>query len=167
LRRTAAIRQTDHLFVPELAVARIWLINGPNLNLLGQREPGLYGAQSLPEIEAALTREALDRGHALRCFQSNHEGALVDQVQQLRGEAEFLLLNPGAYTHSSIALRDALSAVAIPFIEIHLSNVYAREPFRHRSYFSDIAAGCIVGFGPLGYRLALYAACERLAASAA
>lgn len=148
-------------------MARIWLINGPNLNLLGQREPGLYGSATLPDIEAVLQREASARGHVLECFQSNHEGALVDHVQAARGSVAFILLNPGAYTHTSVALRDALLAVAVPFIEIHLSNVYAREPFRQRSYFSDIAAGCIVGFGPLGYRLALQAACERLASSAA
>lgn len=147
-------------------MAQLLLINGPNLNLLGQREPGLYGAVSLAEIEQDLAQRAAALGHALDCFQSNSEGALVDRVQQARGSAEFILLNPGAYTHTSIALRDALLAVAIPFIEIHLSNVYAREAFRRHSYFSDIAAGCIVGLGPLGYGLALSAAHHRLTATA-
>jgi 3-dehydroquinate dehydratase-2 len=147
-------------------VAQLLLINGPNLNLLGQREPGLYGAASLAEIEQDLAQRAAALGHALDCFQSNSEGALVDRVQQARGSAEFILLNPGAYTHTSIALRDALLAVAIPFIEIHLSNVHAREAFRRHSYFSDIAAGCIVGLGPLGYGLALSAAHHRLTATA-
>lgn len=147
-------------------MAQLLLINGPNLNLLGQREPGLYGAASLAEIEQDLAQRAAALGHALDCFQSNSEGALVDRVQQARGSAEFILLNPGAYTHTSIALRDALLAVAIPFIEIHLSNVHAREAFRRHSYFSDIAAGCIVGLGPLGYGLALSAAHHRLTATA-
>lgn len=146
-------------------MARLLLVNGPNLNLLGLREPGLYGAASLAEIESELTQRAASLGHDLACFQSNSEGALVDRVQQARGQIDFMLLNPGAYTHTSIALRDALLAVAIPFIEVHLSNVYAREPFRHHSFFSDIAAGCIVGLGPLGYRLALSAAHDRLTPS--
>lgn len=146
-------------------MARLLLVNGPNLNLLGLREPGLYGAASLAEIESELTQRAASLGHDLACFQSNSEGALVDRVQQARGQIDFMLLNPGAYTHTSIALRDALLAVAIPFIEVHLSNVYAREPFRHHSYFSDIAAGCIVGLGALGYRLALSAAHDRLTPS--
>jgi 3-dehydroquinate dehydratase II len=147
-------------------VARLLLINGPNLNLLGQREPGLYGAASLTDIEQDLRQRASALGHDLACYQSNSEGALVDRVQQARGAADFILLNPGAYTHTSIALRDALLAVAIPFIEIHLSNVHAREAFRRHSYFSDIAAGCIVGLGPLGYGLALSAAHHRLTATA-
>lgn len=147
-------------------MARLLLINGPNLNLLGQREPGLYGAASLADIEQDLRQRATGLGHDLACYQSNSEGALVDRVQQARGATDFILLNPGAYTHTSIALRDALLAVAIPFIEIHLSNVYAREAFRRQSYFSDIAAGCIVGLGPLGYGLALSAAHHRLTATA-
>ena len=147
-------------------MARLLLINGPNLNLLGQREPGLYGAASLADIERDLRERAKTLGHDFACYQSNSEGALVDRVQQARGAADFILLNPGAYTHTSIALRDAVLAVAIPFIEIHLSNVHAREAFRRHSYFSDIAAGCIVGLGPLGYRLALDAAHHRLTATA-
>lgn len=147
-------------------MSRLLLINGPNLNLLGTREPGVYGSRTLPEIEQQLRDEAHALGHSLDCFQSNHEGALVDRIQQARTEGiGFILINPGAYTHTSIALRDALLGVALPFIEIHLSNVHAREDFRQHSYLSDIAAGLIVGCGPLGYRLALLAAHERLTAA--
>ncbi|MBI2382682.1 MAG: type II 3-dehydroquinate dehydratase [Gammaproteobacteria bacterium] len=146
-------------------MSSILLLNGPNLNLLGTREPQLYGASTLADIEQELDREAGKLGHTLQCFQSNHEGALVDRVQAARREGiAFILLNPGAYTHTSVALRDALLAVDIPFIEVHLSNVHAREPFRHHSYFSDIARGVIAGLGPQGYRLALLAAHELLAA---
>lgn len=144
-------------------MSRLLLLNGPNLNLLGSREPGVYGTQTLADIEAGLEAEAQRLGHQLGCFQSNHEGQLIDRVHQARQDGvAFILFNPGGYTHSSIALRDALLGVAIPFIEIHLSNVHARETFRHHSYFSDIAAGVILGLGPLGYRLALQAAHERL-----
>lgn len=143
-------------------LSEILLINGPNLNLLGTREPSVYGAQTLADIENGLAAEAKGLGHRLSCFQSNQEGALVDRVQQAKGNTDFILINPGAYTHTSIALRDALLAVSIPFIEIHLSNVYSRESFRHHSYFSDIATGCIIGLGALGYRLALQAADSRL-----
>lgn len=143
-------------------MSHLLLLNGPNLNLLGTREPDLYGAATLAEIEADLTRRATDLGHRLTCFQSNHEGVLVDRVQQARGDVDFILLNAGAFTHTSIALRDALLGVQIPFIEVHLSNVYRREDFRHHSYFSDIAAGVIVGLGPIGYGFALHAAHERL-----
>lgn len=148
-------------------MSRLLLINGPNLNLLGSREPQTYGRQTLADIETATRDQAAQLGHSLDCFQSNHEGALVDRVQQAAGDGTaFILINPGAYTHTSVALRDALLAVAIPFIEIHLSNVHARETFRHHSYFSDIAAGVIVGCGALGYRLALLAAAERLSSPA-
>lgn len=144
-------------------MSQLLLINGPNLNLLGTREPTVYGSRTLAEIEQALGEEARALGHDLAFFQSNHEGALVDRVQQARNEqVAFILLNPGAYTHTSIALRDALLGTAIPFIEVHLSNVHAREAFRQHSYFSDIAAGVIVGCGALGYRLALLAAHEKL-----
>lgn len=142
------------------------LINGPNLNLLGTREPGVYGHRTLADIERGLREEAAALGHQLQCFQSNHEGELVDRVQQARADqTRFILINPGAYTHTSIALRDALLGVAIPFIEVHLSNVHAREEFRRHSYLSDVAAGVIAGCGPLGYRLALLAAHERLTAT--
>ncbi len=143
----------------------ILLLNGPNLNLLGTREPQIYGSTTLAQIEAELVAEAEELGHELECFQSNHEGALIERAQQAKAEGvEFILLNAGAFTHTSVALRDALEAVAIPFIEVHISNVYRREHFRQRSYFSDIARGVIVGLGPQGYRLALQAAHELLAA---
>ncbi|MGH8540802.1 MAG: type II 3-dehydroquinate dehydratase [Stenotrophobium sp.] len=148
-------------------MSQILLLNGPNLNLLGTREPGIYGAKTLADIESGLKQEAQKLGHHLDCFQSNQEGLLVDRVHQARADGiHFILINPGAYTHTSVALRDALLGVNISFIEIHLSNVFTREPFRHHSYFSDIAVGCIVGLGPLGYRLALQAAHERLTAKA-
>ena len=146
-------------------LSQLLLLNGPNLNLLGTREPGVYGTGTLADIESGLTRQAQSLGHTLHCFQSNQEGLLVDRIHQARSEGiAFILINPGAYTHTSVALRDALLGVSIPFIEIHLSNVFTREPFRHHSYFSDIAVGCIVGLGALGYSLALQAAHERLAA---
>jgi 3-dehydroquinate dehydratase-2 len=142
---------------------RILLINGPNLNLLGQREPDHYGRDTLPVIEGRLKAQAAGRGATLESFQSNAEHELVDRVQALaRQPADFVILNPGAFTHSSIALRDALLAVAVPFIEVHLSNVHAREPFRRHSYFSDIAVGSIAGLGAQGYELALTAALNRL-----
>jgi 3-dehydroquinate dehydratase-2 len=140
-------------------VANVLLLNGPNLNLLGEREPEHYGHDSLPELEKRLQDQAKALGHMLTAFQSNHEGALVDRVQQARNDGTaFLLLNPGGYTHSSVALRDALAAVKLPFIEVHVSNIHAREPFRHQSYFSDLALGTIIGFGTQGYELALLAA---------
>lgn len=142
---------------------RILLINGPNLNLLGSREPDFYGRDTLGAIEERLKAQAASRGAVLESFQSNAEHELVDRVQALRQQpVDFVILNPGAFTHTSIALRDALLAVAVPFIEVHLSNVHAREPFRRHSYFSDIAAGSIAGLGALGYELALSAALERL-----
>ena len=148
-----------------MPVSDLLLINGPNLNLLGRREPARYGRVGLREIETTLTQQAEALGHRLHCFQSNHEGALVDRVQAAGGEdIAFILANFGACTHTSIALRDALLGVAIPFIEIHVSNVYAREAFRQHSYFSDIAAGVIVGLGALGYELALQAAHRHLTA---
>lgn len=145
-------------------MSQILLINGPNLNLLGSREPKLYGVQTLAQIEAELGAEAQRLNHRLACFQSNHEGALVDRVHLAKTEGVgFLLLNPGAYTHTSVALRDAVLAVAIPFIEVHLSNPFSREPFRRHSYFSDIARGVVAGLGAQGYRLALLAAHQQLA----
>lgn len=147
-------------------MARILLLNGPNLNLLGSREPEIYGAASLPQIEAKLQGLAVTQGHELIAAQSNAEHELVTRVQSTRQDGiAFVIINPGAFTHTSIALRDAFLAVSVPFIEVHLSNVFAREEFRHRSYLSDLAAGCIVGLGPLGYELALTAACARLAAA--
>ena len=143
---------------------RILLVNGPNLNLLWMREPGLYGAATLADIERQLVADAAARGARLEAFQSNAEHELVERIQRLAADpVDFVILNPGAFTHTSIALRDALLAVRTPFIEVHLSNVHAREPFRRHSYFSDIAAGCIVGLGAAGYSLALTAALDRLA----
>ncbi len=139
-------------------MASILLINGPNLNLLGTREPELYGATTLADIENQLRTRAGELGHEFDCIQSNAEADLVDRVQQAAGHADFILLNPGAFTHTSVALRDALLGVAIPFIEIHISNIHAREEFRRQSYFSDIAAGVIAGLGPQGYLLAMQAA---------
>ena len=144
-------------------MASLLLINGPNLNLLGSREPGVYGETNLAEVESRLTSLAGEQGHELQCFQSNAEHEIVDRVQQAATDkVDFILLNPGAFTHTSIAIRDALLAVSIPFIEIHLSNVFAREDFRHNSYFSDIAAGCLFGLGAYGYELALKAAHSQL-----
>lgn len=143
-------------------MSRLLLLNGPNLNLLGTREPAVYGATTLAEIEADMTRRAESFGHEIKCLQSNHEGVLVDRVQQARGQEDFILFNPGAFTHTSVALRDALLGVNIPFIEIHLSNVYQRESFRQHSYFTDIAVGAIIGLGPIGYSLALHAADQLL-----
>jgi len=144
-------------------MASLLLVNGPNLNLLGTREPGVYGETNLADVEARLTTMAKELGHDLVCFQSNAEHEIVDRVQQARIDAvSFILLNAGAFTHTSIAIRDALLAVSIPFIEIHLSNVFAREEFRHSSYFSDIAAGCLFGLGAFGYELALQAASKQL-----
>ena len=139
------------------------LINGPNLNLLGSREPDVYGRMRLDDIEQALVKRAAADGYELATFQSNAEHAIVDRVQHAAGEGvRFILLNPGAFTHTSIAIRDAFLAVAIPFIEIHLSNTFAREDFRQKSFFSDIASGCIVGLGAQGYELALRAAVAAL-----
>ncbi len=130
-------------------------LNGPNLNLLGSREPGLYGTLSLEVIRDDLTERAMALGVELAWFQSNHEGALVDRIQEARGRSSGILINAAAYTHTSIALRDALLAVAIPYVELHLSNTHAREPFRHHSFLADRAVGVICGFGPTSYRLAL------------
>jgi 3-dehydroquinate dehydratase II len=130
-------------------------LHGPNLNLLGTREPGLYGSASLEQINTELEQRATELGATIACFQSNHEGALVDRIHQARGSSDGILINAGAYTHTSIALRDALLGVAIPFVEVHLSNVHAREPFRHHSCLADKAVGVICGFGAGSYRLAL------------
>jgi 3-dehydroquinate dehydratase II len=146
-------------------MARLLLLNGPNLNLLGSREPGLYGADTLDAIVLRCAQLARDLGHDLVAHQSNAEHELVDHVQAAGAkDIRFMILNPGAFTHTSIALRDAILGVSLPFIEVHLSNVHAREEFRRHSYFSDIAIGQIVGLGALGYELALRAAAARLAA---
>jgi 3-dehydroquinate dehydratase-2 len=145
-------------------MAHVLLLNGPNLNLLGSREPGHYGATTLHEIEARLKQVAAEAGHRLSSFQSNSEAELIEQIHKAPAtHVAFIVFNPAAFTHTSIALRDALLAVKIPFIEVHLSNVHAREAFRHHSYFSDIAVGTVVGLGPIGYELALRAAVHQLA----
>ena len=131
------------------------LLNGPNLNLLGQREPGIYGSGTLASIEDDLRQEATAAGAVLECFQSNFEGALVERIHQAIGASQGILINAGAFTHTSIALRDALLGVAIPYVELHLSNTHAREPFRHRSYLADRAVGVVSGFGAMSYSLAL------------
>lgn len=147
-------------------MAKLLLLNGPNLNLLGTREPETYGHATLQTITDQLAKLARDSGNELVALQSNVEGELINRIHEAgRDGTHFILFNPAAFTHTSIALRDALLAVQIPFIEIHLSNVHAREAFRHQSYFSDIAAGVIVGLGPLGYELAFYAAIQRLETS--
>jgi 3-dehydroquinate dehydratase-2 len=144
-------------------MVKLLLLHGPNLNLLGSREPEVYGRTTLAEIDGALAARAVAAGHALDSLQSNAEAALVERVQAAgRDGTAFILLNPAAFTHTSVALRDALAAVAIPFIEIHLSNPHAREPFRHTSYFSDLAVGVVAGFGADSYRYALEAALARL-----
>lgn len=144
---------------------QILVLHGPNLNLLGTREPQVYGATTLEQINDGLAAHAAARGATLSAFQSNHEGVLIDRVHAARTDGtRFVIINPGAFTHTSVALRDALAGVALPFIEVHLSNVHRREPFRHHSYFSDLAEGVIVGLGAAGYRLALDAALDRLGA---
>lgn len=147
-------------------MAGILVLHGPNLNLLGTREPKVYGHETLADIDRQLAGIARKAGVSLHAFQSNSEGALVDRVHQAgRDKVGFIIINPAAYTHTSVALRDALAGVAIPFIEVHLSNVHAREPFRHHSYFSGIAVGVICGLGSAGYRAALEFALARLRAA--
>lgn len=137
-------------------VTTIWVLHGPNLNLLGSREPGVYGTTTLAQIDRMLVDEAAAAGVRVETFQSNHEGVLVDRVQAAPAAGVgFIVINPAAFTHTSVALRDALAAVAVPFIEVHLSNVHRREPFRHHSYLSDLAVGVVAGLGPSGYRYAL------------
>jgi 3-dehydroquinate dehydratase-2 len=144
-------------------MATILVLHGPNLNLLGEREPDIYGTVTLADINHNLEQVARDRGHHLLAMQSNAEYELVERVQDARREGvNFILINPAAFTHTSVALRDALAAAAIPFIEIHLSNTHAREPFRQHSYFSDLARGVICGLGAQGYELALQAAFRAL-----
>lgn len=133
----------------------LWVINGPNLNLLGEREPHIYGSQTLAMINAELTELAAGAGYALNCYQSNHEGDLVDWVQAARNTTNGLIINPGGYGHTSVALRDALAAYPHPVIEVHLSNIYKREGFRHHSYLSAVVTGMICGLGADGYKLAL------------
>ncbi len=145
---------------------RILVLHGPNLNMLGKREPALYGAQSLAQIDARLTDLGAELGCSVACFQSNHEGVLIDRIQDAFGAVDGVLINPGGFTHSSVALRDALLAIAVPFVEVHLSNVHAREPFRRHSYFSDVAVGVVAGFGAASYELGLRGLVARLGAPA-
>jgi 3-dehydroquinate dehydratase-2 len=140
----------------------ILVINGPNLNLLGTREPQIYGSETLKDLDERLDRVAEELDVSLEHFQSNHEGAIVDKIQAARQQDDFILLNAGAYTHTSVAIRDALAGIDIPFFEIHISNVHRREEFRHHSYLSDIAVGVIVGFGLDGYEFALRGAVNKL-----
>jgi 3-dehydroquinate dehydratase-2 len=157
--KTAAQPETDGDLDTPL---RILVLHGPNLNLLGTREPEIYGQLTLADIDARLKVMALERGVVIECFQSNHEGELVTRIQHARTEhTHFILINPAAYTHTSVAIRDALAAVGIPFVEVHLSNVHAREAFRHHSYLSDIATGVICGLGAYGYEAALEFALRR------
>lgn len=147
-------------------MSSLLLVNGPNLNLLGSREPEVYGATSLADIEKRSVETARQLGHQLDCFQSNAEHELINRIQKAAADkVDFIILNPGGFTHTSVALRDALLAVQIPFIEIHLSNTFAREDFRHKSYFSDIASSCLFGFGAYGYELALHAAARHVSSS--
>jgi 3-dehydroquinate dehydratase II len=147
-------------------MTRILLLNGPNLNLLGTREPQVYGHDTLADVEAMVAKIGSARGVGVDCFQSNHEGALIDRIHAARLDGtKYIVINPGGLTHTSVALRDALNGVAIPFIEIHVSNVHKREAFRHHSYLSEIAAGVIVGFGVSGYAMAVNAAIDKLAAA--
>ncbi|HVA77323.1 MAG TPA: type II 3-dehydroquinate dehydratase [Candidatus Binataceae bacterium] len=163
-----ATRKTD---APErdgeapLRPLKALVIHGPNLNLLGTREPDIYGTTTLKDIDRELKRLGAELGIAVTAFQSNSEGAIVDRIQQARGRADVILINPGAYTHTSVAIRDALSAVGLPAVEVHLSNVYRRERFRHRSMIADIVVGRIMGFGAASYYLALRAAREIAAAA--
>lgn len=141
----------------------IWVLHGPNLNLLGTREPGIYGSMTLADIDQMLAAEGTAAGVSVASFQSNHEGALVDRIHAARdADVGFIVINPAAFTHTSVAIRDALAGVGIPFVEVHLSNVHKREPFRHHSYFSDLAVGVIAGLGPAGYRCALHFAIETI-----
>jgi 3-dehydroquinate dehydratase-2 len=140
----------------------VLVLHGPNLNLLGTREPAVYGSATLPDIDRELTQIAKEAGCSLQSLQSNHEGVLIDRVHAARSDGtDFIVINPGAFTHTSVALRDAFAAVAIPFVEVHLSNIHRREPFRHHSYFSDLAEGVICGLGAQGYVLALKFALAR------
>lgn len=147
-------------------MTQILLLNGPNLNLLGTREPQVYGHDTLADVEAMVEKIGAARGTAVECLQSNHEGVLIDRIHAARLDGTgWIVINPGGLTHTSVALRDALAGVAIPFFEVHVSNVHKRESFRHHSYLSEIAAGVLVGFGVAGYAMALNAAIDRLTAA--
>jgi 3-dehydroquinate dehydratase-2 len=144
-------------------MTRVLVIHGPNLNLLGTREPGVYGTASLPDVNQSLTALGRELGLEVEFMQSNHEGELVDAIQKAKGRVQAILINPGAYTHTSIAIRDAFLGVGLPFVEVHLSNIFSREPFRQKSLLSDVAQGVISGFGPESYKLGLRAIAAFLA----
>jgi len=147
-----------------LVARSVLIVNGPNLNLLGSREPGQYGSRTLAEVEREIAQAAAALGVSVQTFQSNHEGVLIDRIHGARVDGtDFIIINAGGFTHTSIALRDALLGAHVPFIELHLSNTHARESFRQHSYFSDIAVGVIAGFGAFGYEMAVRAAAQRLA----
>ena len=151
--------------VASASISTILVLHGPNLNLLGTREPAVYGSTTLEQINQRLAGLAQPAGVRLETFQSNHEGALVDRIQAAKNQSiSFIIINPAAFTHTSVAIRDALAAVGVPFAEVHLSNVHRREPFRHHSYFSDVAEAVIVGMGPYGYEAALGFALSRASA---
>lgn len=143
----------------------ILLINGPNLNLLGTREPHIYGAETLADVEQAAHEQAKGLGLTVSTFQSNHEGFIVDRIHEARGKCDWIIINPGAYTHTSVAIRDALTGVSIPFVEVHLSNVHSREEFRHKSFLSDKAVAVICGLGTFGYKAAIDFAARKLEAA--
>ena len=146
---------------------KILILNGPNLNLLGSREPQVYGNTTLADVEAMLKTQTTERGVEAECFQSNHEGALIDRIHAARTQGvAYIIINPGGLTHTSVALRDALAGVAIPFIEVHISNVHQREEFRHHSYLSGIAEAVLCGFGTSGYSMAMNYICDKLQAAA-
>lgn len=146
---------------------KVLILNGPNLNLLGTREPQVYGHTTLADVEALMAKLAAERGVDAECFQSNHEGALIDRIHAARTQGVgYIMINPGGLTHTSVALRDALAGVAIPFIEVHISNVHKREEFRHHSYLSGIAEAVLCGFGTSGYSMALNYICDKLQAKA-
>lgn len=141
----------------------IWVLHGPNLNRLGAREPEIYGATTLEQIDGSLSERAKSLGVSVDSFQTNHEGAMIERIHQAPSKGVgFILMNPAAFTHTSVAIRDAIASVAIPFVEIHISNVHRREPFRHHSYFSDLAEAVICGLGPAGYLAALEYAAQKL-----
>ncbi len=145
----------------------VLLVNGPNLNLLGTRQPEIYGTVTLADVEASVVAQGRAAGVDVACFQSNHEGAIVDRLHEARTDGTaFVIINPGAFTHTSIAIRDAFAAIQVPFCEVHISNVHAREPFRRHSYLSDLAVGVIAGCGTQGYTLAMSFVLEQLAAGA-
>jgi 3-dehydroquinate dehydratase II len=146
---------------------KILILNGPNLNLLGTREPQVYGHTTLADVETLMAKLASERGVEAECFQSNHEGALIDRIHAARAQGvAYIMINPGGLTHTSVALRDALAGVAIPFIEVHISNVHKREEFRHHSYLSGIAEAVLCGFGTSGYSMAMNYLCDKLQAKA-